>query len=136
MIHAGSALIPDFSKNFGNFVVPPPFIASSNFHMGGDYPSRCTFWRYEPSVAGGIASSRPTAFELQQNYPNPCNPSTTIAYSLERTGYANLAVFDLFGNQVSVLIAGEQSAGEHEIDCSDSALHYADNRCRIIVVET
>ncbi len=122
VIHAGSALIPDFSKNFGNFVVPPPFIASSNFHMGGDYPSRCTFWKYESSVTGVLASIKPAAFDLGQNYPNPCNPSTTIAYNLERAGYANLSVFDLFGNQVSVLISGEQSAGGHRIVWNTSGI--------------
>ncbi len=44
-------------------------------------------------------------------YPNPFNPTTTIAYSLPRAGRASLKVYDLRGRLVRVLLDGDQPAG-------------------------
>ncbi len=56
----------------------------------------------------------PTEFQLEPNYPNPFNPSTTIGYSLPKSGYARLAVYDLMGRQVEKLVDGAQSAGHYK----------------------
>jgi hypothetical protein len=56
-----------------------------------------------------------TSFALDQNYPNPFNPSTTISYNLMTTGKVRLAVYDLLGRQVAVLVNGVQTAGPHEV---------------------
>lgn len=55
----------------------------------------------------------PEKTELMQNYPNPFNPSTKIYYSLDKTGYAKLSVFDQLGQLVSVLDEGILEAGMH-----------------------
>lgn len=52
---------------------------------------------------------------LQQNSPNPFNPSTTIRFSLERAGDTSLEVFDLRGRQVRTLLAGTLGAGDHQV---------------------
>ena len=57
----------------------------------------------------------PARFELDQNYPNPFNPTTTITLYLDRSGPAQLRVFDLLGHEVAVLIDGDLSAGEHRV---------------------
>jgi hypothetical protein len=57
----------------------------------------------------------PLGFALYQNYPNPFNPSTTIRFSLPKTEYITLKVFDVLGNEITTLVNGEMTAGEHSV---------------------
>lgn len=57
----------------------------------------------------------PSTYTLAQNYPNPFNPSTTIRYGVPASGPVRLAVYDLLGREVTVLVQGNQSAGWHEV---------------------
>ncbi|MDP2402164.1 MAG: FlgD immunoglobulin-like domain containing protein, partial [Actinomycetota bacterium] len=46
-------------------------------------------------------------------YPNPFNPSTTIGFSLSRPAFVELDVYNLKGQKVRKLLAGETNAGSH-----------------------
>jgi hypothetical protein len=61
-------------------------------------------------------SNRPpyAGFELSC-HPNPCNPSTTISFSLASTQHANLAIFDARGALVRTLVNGTLAGGPHSI---------------------
>jgi hypothetical protein len=50
-------------------------------------------------------------YELNQCYPNPFNPTTTIRYSLPKTGYVKLIVYDIQGKEVVTLVNERQNAG-------------------------
>ncbi len=50
-----------------------------------------------------------------KNTPNPFNPSTTVRYSLGATGHVNLAVYNMLGQEMRVLVNGVRSAGSHEV---------------------
>lgn len=54
-------------------------------------------------------------FRLIQNFPNPFNPSTTIAYALPSKGTAQLKIFDILGNEVVTLVNGVHAPGEHSV---------------------
>ena len=58
---------------------------------------------------------------LGNNYPNPLNNKTTIAYGLGESGKVKLTIFNSFGQQVSIPINQVQSKGTYNIniDCSD-----------------
>jgi len=53
------------------------------------------------------------AFRLEQNRPNPFNPTTTIAFELPARGEAELAVYNAAGRRVTVLASGTMEAGRH-----------------------
>ena len=52
---------------------------------------------------------------LLPNFPNPFNPSTTIVFALERGGDVHLAVHDLRGRLVALLVHEWQAAGQHQV---------------------
>ena len=60
-------------------------------------------------------SNVPDSFELEGNYPNPFNPTTTITFSVPESSPVRLAVFDMLGREVRVLVDGNVSAGSTEV---------------------
>jgi hypothetical protein len=64
----------------------------------------------------------PREFRLEQNFPNPFNPSTTIRYGLPVRSQVTVAVFNTLGQQVAVLQNGEQEAGYHEVQFDGRSL--------------
>jgi hypothetical protein len=73
----------------GFYAVPPPKVARQDF--------------------------RPDGFALHQNHPNPFNPVTTITYSLPEPSTVYLAVYNALGEEISVLIDADASAGTHSV---------------------
>ncbi|MBN1350706.1 PKD domain-containing protein [candidate division KSB1 bacterium] len=54
-------------------------------------------------------------FRLMQNYPNPFNPSTEIQYTLPKTSHVHIAVYNLMGHELKVLVKVSMPAGNHTI---------------------
>lgn len=65
----------------------------------------------------------PKEFSLAQNYPNPFNPSTAISFSLATDSKVTLKVFNILGQEVSTLINGNYSAGNHKVNFDGSNLN-------------
>jgi hypothetical protein len=61
--------------------------------------------------SGQVARS----FELAQNYPNPFNPSTEISFTLAKSEKVKLAVYNLLGKEVAVLVNGTRNAGPQTV---------------------
>lgn len=60
-------------------------------------------------------SDIPVNLVLHQNYPNPFNSATRIDFSLPRSGFVTLKVFNMIGREVATLVNGERSAGHHNV---------------------
>jgi hypothetical protein len=64
----------------------------------------------------------PRVFSLEQNFPNPFNPSTSIRYELPHRSPVLLTVYNTLGQKVTALVQGEQDAGSYEVKFDGSAL--------------
>jgi len=62
-----------------------------------------------------ISVATPDKFKLYQNYPNPFNASTTIKFDLPFPGKTVIAVYNILGQEVCVLLNHDMSAGYHKI---------------------
>jgi hypothetical protein len=58
----------------------------------------------------------PSGYGLAQNFPNPFNPKTTITYAIPRAQPVSLRVYDLLGQEIATLAAGDQQAGVHSVE--------------------
>jgi len=74
-------------------------------------------WRFNRSpFSTGIneGGSVPSKYSLQQNFPNPFNPSTVIRYSVPEQGDIKLEVFDITGKLVRTLVNTFRLSGNYE----------------------
>lgn len=64
----------------------------------------------------------PAAVTLAHNYPNPFNPATLIGFTISARTEVRLAVYDVLGREVAVLVDGPMHAGTHEVRFSATGL--------------
>ena len=61
-------------------------------------------------------------YALEQNFPNPFNPTTTIGYVLKEKSNAKLILLNAIGEEIAVLVNEEQDKGYHKVDFNASTL--------------
>ncbi len=57
----------------------------------------------------------PDEFVLEQNFPNPFNPSTDIRYSIIKPGQYSVVIYNLLGQKVRTLVNGHHTVGTHQL---------------------
>ena len=79
------------------------------------------------SARGGFLRT----FRLEQNYPNPFNPTTKIHYEIPTTSHVSLAIYDMLGRKLSVLVDEREDAGGHDASFDGSRLASGVYVCRL-----
>lgn len=76
-----------------------------------------TFYIYKRNAPSGIVNlSTPDEFLLNQNFPNPFNPTSNITYSLPKNAFVEIKIYDIKGDLVTTLVNGTEQAGLHKIE--------------------
>jgi hypothetical protein len=81
----------------------------------GNAPDLGAFESDAPAGVESRGSSATEGFVLLQNYPNPFNPTTVISCQLSVASDVRLAIYDVLGREVAVLVDGDMEPGGHEI---------------------
>ncbi len=69
---------------------------------------------YKPAIVNIEIGKEPGfSFELFQNYPNQCNPSTKISWQSPISGWQTIKLFDILGNEIETIVDGYYDAGYH-----------------------
>ena len=63
-----------------------------------------------------LVESVPESYALEQDYPNPFNPTTTINFSLKDKGHVLMSIYNIRGQLVRQLVDGEKLAGHFSIE--------------------
>ncbi len=84
----------------------------------------------------GLVADVPRDLRLDQNFPNPFNPATLIRYDVAGAGGApaadvRLAVYDLLGREVAVLVRERKVPGRHEVRFDGTGLASGVYLCRL-----
>jgi hypothetical protein len=69
-----------------------------------------------------ISSEIPESFQLYQNYPNPFNPSTKIRWQSPVSSWQSIKIYDVLGNEVSILFDEYKLAGSYEVEFDASKI--------------
>jgi Zn-dependent metalloprotease len=78
--------------------------------------------RPQTAVTAREVENIPADYQLMQNHPNPFNNSTTIEYSLPRSGFVNLSIYNTLGQLVNVLVEEQKEPGKHRIQLDAASM--------------
>ncbi|HQV30856.1 MAG TPA: T9SS type A sorting domain-containing protein, partial [Calditrichia bacterium] len=64
----------------------------------------------------------PRSFTLEQNYPNPFNPATTIRFSIARSSWVKIRLYDVLGREIRVLLDKNLTPGSYSVRLGSEGL--------------
>jgi len=80
-----------------------------------------------------ITETRESSYDLEQNYPNPFSYHTTIGFTIPNPGHVILRIYDILGNEISVLLNKELPEGRHTAEWnaegSSPGIYFYQLRC-------
>ncbi len=112
--------ISNFSPVPNNY--PPSAIELGNSDVGIAWvgqngPNRNVYWdRYDYLTNIKPSSEISNSYDLKQNYPNPFNPSTTISFSIPKSDFVSLKIFDATGKEVANLLNRILVQGSYDVN--------------------
>jgi len=128
--NAWEELTFDFSSHIGlpEAIGIDQIVVFPDFNLGGRTQDNIIYFDnisfYSNSVGVDNRNETfPQGFALEQNFPNPFNPSTTIRYELPEDGLVNITIYDITGRHISTLVSSHQNAGYKSIQWNATNNH-------------
>jgi hypothetical protein len=149
-VQASNSWLTPFVVTAGDFVSLNGDSAGTARQAGGSLPEIAFMHLYEGSdlIDGGVDLGYPykgsapdlgafesdfptfagnyqfpiTNYQLYQNYPNPFNSNTKFQFTISKSGFLTLNIYDLLGQKVATLVEGKLEAGDHTVQFNASAL--------------
>ncbi|MBK8981125.1 MAG: T9SS type A sorting domain-containing protein [Ignavibacteria bacterium] len=104
---------PQGSNSFQSGLISPDKSYALSYSGDGVFKLKAEFTGTNSVHQDPASISFPESYTLYQNYPNPFNPKTTITYSIPNSQLVALKIYDILGNEVSVLHSGRQNSGTY-----------------------
>jgi len=123
VVSSNGGLLPATYRDNG-----PNVEGGAYIKIGGNWtPLNATTFDFNFCIQGIAISTNPSGIDenmvtistniLNENYPNPFNPSTTISYNLAEDSDVELTIYNLKGQRVKQLISIDQLlAGQHSVE--------------------
>ncbi len=103
---------------FGPVTGTEPYSTHSTLEIKNSHPfSAQDVVVFNPTVLTNVrtAPDVPTSFTLEQNFPNPFNPSTTIRFAVPKRTQVTLTVYNTLGQRVATLVNEAKNEGFYAI---------------------
>ncbi len=72
------------------------------------------------AVSNPPAGNLPTMYKLDNNYPNPFNPSTVIGFTIPMTTHVRLDIYNILGQRIAELVNSNMAAGHYQVSFNAS----------------
>ncbi len=88
------------------------------------FASSCGIFSYTktPDGLNFHDSSIPAIVSLEQNFPNPFNSNTLLRYHLKSQGHVRMALYNVLGQELQILVNKNQTAGDYQFSLDTSSL--------------
>ncbi len=129
IVHGETVPVASFSALLSSFGGMSGVVYASGFLSPAETDSSFTLILTTPSgyvetlpssgsalLTDNLTISVPNDFVLLQNFPNPFNPNTSIAYHLQTSSPTSVTIYDLMGNRVKDLFSGLENPGYKSIN--------------------
>jgi len=119
--NAGDTWVKEQSKS-GNIIRSFSIVSPSKLMLFGEQGNMLKYTPDLTSTGNGTNSEVPSRYSLEQNFPNPFNPSTNVKFSIPANGIVKLTVFDITGREVKVLANEKMNTGSYEINFNGTGI--------------
>ena len=90
------------------------WMTNSGWATGYDIWANVLDWNNPTGISDKDRLQILSSYQLSQNYPNPFNPTTTIEFSIPRTEFVTLKIYNLLGQEVVTLVSENLTAGNYK----------------------
>ena len=117
VVELGSSVDRNFSKwpILGTYIWPNYYVFDTYeqeiYYLKDWISNRLNWMDSQILLLGSKNSLIAKNYSLDQNFPNPFNPVTTLSYSLPKSELVDITIYDMKGRVVKTLVDGFQTAG-------------------------